>query len=114
MEFSLTTIQHELVKDALYSASRGRLVTSRQRLFLSAICSAPDRENHTPEEFLVAFKSALHNAAVDARIPFGPDREEILSALVSAFIEELFRDQAALGGSPYTPGFGTEPAIGGP
>ena len=56
-----------------------------------------------PEQILVAFKNSLDEAATAARIPLGPERNDRLTGLVSAFIEEMYsrgpvsRDSACRG-----------------
>ena len=54
------------------------------------ICSAPERANFAPEDFLIAFKLAIVDAANDVGIPPGPERSDLLSRLVSAYIEEFY------------------------
>lgn len=94
VEFRLTPIQREQLKSTL-SDTRPRIsVTARQRAVLIEICSASERFGHTPEQLLVAFKDALYEAADQANIPHGGDRDELMARLVSAFIEELFRSPA--------------------
>jgi hypothetical protein len=44
-----------------------------------------------PEDLLVAFKLALVDAANDVGITPGPDRNDFLSRLVTAYIEEFYR-----------------------
>jgi hypothetical protein len=65
-------------------------VTSEQLAVIRAICSAPERHNSEPEDFLIAFKLALADAANDAGIPLGPDRNDFLARLVSVYIEEFY------------------------
>jgi hypothetical protein len=91
VEFRLTQIQREQLKSALRDTRPRISVTARQRAVLIDICSGPERYAHTPEQFLVAFKDALHEAADQANIAHGGDRDDLLARLVSAFIEELFR-----------------------
>jgi hypothetical protein len=68
-----------------------KTVTAEQRLVLRQICSAPERKFFEPEDFLIAFKLALVDAANDVGIPPGPERNDFLSRLVSVYIEEFFR-----------------------
>jgi len=49
-----------------------------------------------PEDFLIAFKLALVDAANEVGIKPGPERNDFLSRLVSVYIEEFFR--SAVGG----------------
>jgi len=51
----------------------------------------PERRVFEPEDFLIAFKLALTDAANDVGIPPGPERNDHLSRLVSACIEEFYR-----------------------
>ena len=68
-----------------------KTVTSEQRSILRQICSAPERMAFEPEDFLIAFKLALVDAANDVGIPPGPDRTDFLSRLVTVYIEEFYR-----------------------
>ena len=67
-------------------------VTVEQRSALRQICSAPERMNFEPEDFLIAFKLALVDAANDVGIKPGPDRNDFLSRLVTVYIEEFYRN----------------------
>lgn len=69
----------------------GNTVTPEQRMALRQICSAPERTSFEPEDFLIAFKLALVDAANDVGIPPGPDRNDFLARLVSVYIEEFYR-----------------------
>jgi hypothetical protein len=89
--FRLTPTERERVKAALGDTMSYRTVTPRQRAALMEICSGEDRWNYPPEHVLVAFKAALSDAADQSGIPHGGERDDLLSSLVSAFIEELFR-----------------------
>jgi hypothetical protein len=66
-------------------------VSAEQRLVLRQICSGLERKTLEPEDFLIAFKLALVDAANDVGIPPGPERNDYLSRLVSACIEEFYR-----------------------
>lgn len=66
-------------------------VTAEQRAVIRRICSAPERLTFEPEDFLIAFKLAIVDAANAARIPPGPERNDFLARLVSVYIEEFYR-----------------------
>jgi hypothetical protein len=66
-------------------------VTSEQRAIINQICSAPEKLTFAPEDFVIAFKLALTNAANEVGIRPGADRTELLARLVSVCIEEFFR-----------------------
>ena len=68
-----------------------RSVSADQRLALRQICSSPERNLFEPEDFLIAFKLAVVDAANEAGIPPGPERNDFLARLVSAYIEEFYR-----------------------
>jgi hypothetical protein len=72
-------------------ATDKKSVTSEQRSILRQICSAPERRTFEPEDLLIAFKLALVDAANDVGITPGPDRNDFLSRLVTAYIEEFYR-----------------------
>jgi hypothetical protein len=44
-----------------------------------------------PEDFLIAFKLALVDAANEVGIKPGPERNDFLSRLVTVYIEEFYR-----------------------
>lgn len=71
-------------------ASESR-VTPEQRTVIRRICSAPERQTFEPEDFLIAFKLAIVDAANAAKIPPGPERNDFLARLVSVYIEEFYR-----------------------
>jgi hypothetical protein len=66
-------------------------VTSEQRAIIHQICSTPEKLTFAPEDFVIAFKLALAEAADDAGIRPGPERNDLLARMVSACIEEFFR-----------------------
>ena len=102
----------ELLRSALEGGALGS-VTSEQRVVIRGICSAPERRRFEPEDFLIAFKLALVDAANDAGIPLGPDRNDLLAKLVSVYIEEFYR-LPALGDAPQKDvhqGLGARPGL---
>jgi hypothetical protein len=76
---------------ALRSSGMRKSVTSEQRLVIREICLAPERGHYAPEDFLIAFKLALVEAATAANIPPGPDRNDLLAHLVTVYIDEFYR-----------------------
>ena len=81
----------ELLRTALRLGGTARAVSSEQRAIIQQICSAPEKAAFAPEDFVIAFKLALTNAADDVGIKPGPDRNDLLARLVSVCIEEFFR-----------------------
>jgi hypothetical protein len=105
--------------------SRGlppHLPAEQQELLLTALsqkvaddCFAPDPRStirqiasswgvtERPEQVLIAFKNSLDDVANNLRIPFSPERNTLLTGLVTAFIEEMYasapvaRDSACRG-----------------
>jgi hypothetical protein len=100
---TFTSVQRELVKIALSGKTAGRIISFEQRSALRQICSAPALRTDAPERLLIAFKHALMDAADEARIPFGRERDDLLARLISVFIEELFRDAGGVEGARKTP-----------
>ena len=91
----LSSEQHELLESALGLKAPDDRSTVDFRPIIREIvstCAPADR----PEQLLVAFKLALDDAANNARIPFGPERNARLSSLVSAFIEEMYARESGL------------------
>jgi len=83
--------QEELLRTALKMHGTGGRVTSEQRAIIYQICSAPEKLTFAPEDFVIAFKLALTNAANDVGLRPGPDRNDLLTRMVSVCIEEFFR-----------------------
>jgi hypothetical protein len=84
-----------LLRTALELNGTARTVTSEQRAIINQICSAPERLTFAPEDFVIAIKLALTNAANELGIRPGSDRNELLARLVSVCIEEFFRAPSA-------------------
>jgi hypothetical protein len=80
-------------------------VTPELRAAIRGICSAPERHRFEPEDFLIAFKLALVDAANEVGIQPGPDRNDFLAKLVTVYIKEFY-------GSPTTDGGGIEKSSG--
>jgi hypothetical protein len=83
--------QEELLRTALRLTGTGPTVTSEQRAIIHQICSAPEKLTFAPEDFVIAFKLALAEAADDVGIRPGPERNDLLARMVSVCIEEFFR-----------------------
>jgi hypothetical protein len=92
---TLNFVQHRLIRTALKAKSDYGLVTPEQRRMIRELC-AQAGPGHEPEQALIAFKVALIEAAGDAGIPFGSERNELLGRLVSVFIEEFYRGEKAI------------------
>ncbi|MFL5543146.1 MAG: hypothetical protein ACJ792_00430 [Gemmatimonadaceae bacterium] len=92
---TLTFVQHALIRTALQHRTSLRLITREQRRAIRELCAhaGPVRE---PEQLLIAFKVALVEAANDERIPFGPERSELLGQLISVFIDELYKGEVGV------------------
>jgi hypothetical protein len=80
-----------LLKVVMSDGVTDKTVTLEQRLVLRQICSAPERKSFEPEDFLIAFKLALVDAANEVGIKPGPERNDFLSRLVTVYIEEFYR-----------------------
>ena len=81
----------ELLKVVMSDGASEKTVTLDQRLALRQICSAPERMTFEPEDFLIAFKLALVDAANEVGIKPGSERNDFLSRLVTVYIEEFYR-----------------------
>ncbi len=81
----------ELLKTALKAGASECIVTSEHRTVIRSICLTPERQRFEPEDFLIAFKLALVDAANDVGLRPGPERNDFLSRLVSVYIEEFYR-----------------------
>jgi hypothetical protein len=84
--------QQQLVRAVLNDPVEPAFVTPAQRAAIRAICAL--REPGCPrEQFLIAFKIALVEAANARQIPFDPQRTAVLARLISVFILELYEDE---------------------
>ena len=79
-----------LLKSAA-AKSRGETLSSVHREALREICASTNFAAEQPEKLLIEFKACLTEAANEAGIRPGPERNELLGHFVSAFIEELYR-----------------------
>ena len=87
----LTHAQRDLLKSALTNGANGDSVSESQRQVIREICSAAGDLAQRPERLLVGFKALLNEAATDANVPLGSDRNVLFDRLVTVFIEELYR-----------------------
>ena len=85
---ALTRAQRALLKKALDGGSENRSGTSRNAI--RELCTNFRDSAQGPDRLLIAFKASLVDAANEAQVPYGPQRSELLSRLVSVFIEELY------------------------
>ena len=102
------------LRTALGVVASEHIVTSELRAVIRGICSAPERQGFEPEDFLIAFKLALVDAANEAGIPPGPDRTDLLAKLVTVYIEEFYRSPAGDGGgieTSHARGLGAKDAL---
>ena len=81
----------ELLKVLMRNGVTARSVTPEQRSALRQICASPERMTFEPEDFLIAFKLALVDAANEVGIKPGPERNDFLARLVTVYIEEFYR-----------------------
>lgn len=89
--------QRALAK-AVLKETVSRMMKSVESSALIEIYEGGTQRQHTPDEFLAAFKSALSDATEYAGIRAGREREELLSQLVAVCMEELFTPDGRLDG----------------
>ena len=87
---ALTRAQRALLRKALDGGSENGSGTSASREAIRELCNHFRDSARAPEQLLIAFKASLVDAASEAQVPYGPQRNELLSWLVSVFIEELY------------------------
>ncbi|MGH7602680.1 MAG: hypothetical protein ACRENK_01640 [Gemmatimonadaceae bacterium] len=73
-----------------------KTVSAELRATIREICRAPERMHYAPEDFLIAFKLALVDAATRAKIAPGPERNDFIAKLVSVYIDEFYRSDSVL------------------
>jgi hypothetical protein len=83
--------QRPLVREALQSDVNQIEARQTQRRLVRQICSLPEVRALPPERFVIAFKSAVNDAARELGIAEGREREQLLSRLVSVSIEEFYQ-----------------------
>jgi hypothetical protein len=83
------------LREALQTDAEQIEARRAQRKLVRKICSLPEVRGLAPEQFFVAFKEAVSDAANQLNIPRGREREEVLSRLLSISIEEFFQDGKA-------------------
>jgi hypothetical protein len=88
--WTIPLTKRPLVKEALKSDVDQTEARREQRRLVREICSLPEVRALPPEQFIVAFKSAVNDAASELGIDDGREREQLLSRLVSISIEEFF------------------------
>ncbi|MGH7603309.1 MAG: hypothetical protein ACRENK_04835 [Gemmatimonadaceae bacterium] len=86
----MSAAQRELIASAIHGRELRIVVTSEQRAIIRNLCNQPGFAAHHSEQLLVAFKVGLAEVANELRVPAGPDRTDLVSRLVSAFIEEFY------------------------
>lgn len=75
---------------ALRAGSERSAAAFGQRQAIRELCLSCRDLRQPPEELLIAFKTALLETANDSGMAYGQERSELLSRLVSMFIEELY------------------------
>ena len=86
--------QLPVLKEALQSDVEQIKARRDQRRLVREICSLPEVRALPPEQFFVAFKQAVNDAANDLGVPPGSEREQLLSRLMSISIEEFFHTES--------------------
>ena len=93
---ALTPDQRRMLRHAVQSGAALQSRSDRgaaafgQRQAIRELCLSCRDLRQSPEEILIVFKAALIETANDAGIPYGPERSDLLSRLVTVFIEELY------------------------
>jgi hypothetical protein len=86
----LRSVERKLIASAMSGKEIGTSVTPEQRALICEFCEQARLEGHHSERLLVAFKGGLSRAATELHVPAGPDRNTLISRLVSAFIQEFY------------------------
>ena len=92
--------QLPVLKEALQSDVDQIKARREQRRLVREICSLSEVRTLLPEQFFVAFKQAVNDAAKELGMPDGPERDQLLSRLVTISIEEFFRTDGDGDGRP--------------
>lgn len=100
--WTIPLTQRPLVKEALQSDVDQIKARRAQRRLVREICSLPEVRALPPEQFVIAFKHAVNDAASELGIAEGREREQLLARLVSLSIEEFFHKDGR-GEIPPTP-----------
>jgi hypothetical protein len=89
LRVNLSSSHRKWIREILADSRPHPGVTQRQRSAIRDLCGQV-RHLGEGEQVLNALNVALVEAANQERIPYGPDRNELLAALVSLFAEEFF------------------------
>jgi hypothetical protein len=82
--------QLALLKEALRAERSADGNGKRQRGVMRRVCLLPENRGLTPEHFVLSVKRGLNAAASDLGMKLGPEREQLMSRLLSISIEEFF------------------------
>jgi hypothetical protein len=86
----LRSVERKLIASAIAGNEIETSVTPEQRALICELCEQSRLEGHHSERLLVAFKAGLSRAATELHVPAGPDRNALISRLVSVFIQEFY------------------------
>ncbi|HEX2693600.1 MAG TPA: hypothetical protein VHL12_06105 [Gemmatimonadaceae bacterium] len=95
-----------LLKEALIGERSTDRNRQRQRELMQRVCLLPEHDGLAPEQFVLSVKHGLNAAASDLGIDLGPERQRLISRLVSISIEEFFAVTDGNGTTPSRSGRG--------
>jgi len=82
--------QLSLLKEALRSERSADENGKKERALMRRVCLLPENRGLAPEQFVLSIKQGLAAAANDLGIKLGPERQRLISRLLSISIEEFF------------------------
>src|ERR1043166_8200494 len=82
--------QLTLLKEAIRAERSADGNGKRQRALMRRVCLLPENRGLTPEHFVLSVKQGLNAAAGDLGMKLGPERQQLISRLLSISIEEFF------------------------
>jgi hypothetical protein len=88
--WKIPSTQLPVLKEALQSDVEQTRARGDQRRLVREICSLPEVRALPPEQFFIAFKQAVNDAATELGLPRSPEREQLVSRLLTVSIEEFF------------------------
>jgi hypothetical protein len=89
---AISTVAIEALRQSLRSDYRAdsKLARARVRNAVQLVCADARLKRYTPERLLIDVKDALRGLPEVQQLPRGPERDELISGVVTLCIDEFF------------------------
>ena len=81
------------VRSALQAQLQNRASSGELRRAIRLMTREARRKDLKAEQLLIVFKRAWHSLPVVDQLPYGPDRADLLSRIITMCIEEFYTDE---------------------